>query len=207
MKYSVQVKGQELPMHEPRLKRALGVGYAVSPTGADHVHNLHDTLITNEAWLGTLRPFGVLEPLPLEELGPRKIQVLVHWSQWRAMMNSIGFCVMPSFTPPELTDIVRAVTGWDTSIVELMNMGRRALTLARVYNLREGFTTADDWLPPRVFVPQTSGALSATAVDPDQLRRGIHLYYEMVGWNKETGVPTPTTLQQLDVGWAADQLP
>jgi aldehyde:ferredoxin oxidoreductase len=201
------VKGQELPMHEPRLKRALGVGYAVSPTGADHVHNIHDTLLTNEAGLGTLRPFGVLEPLPLEELGPRKIQALVYWSQWRAMMNSIGFCVMPSFTPPELTDIVRAVTGWDTSIVELMNMGRRALTLARVYNLREGFTTADDWLPPRVFVPQTSGALATTAVDPDQLRRGIHLYYEMVGWNKETGVPTHTTLEQLDVGWAADQLP
>jgi aldehyde:ferredoxin oxidoreductase len=207
MTYSVQVKGQELPMHEPRLKRALGVGYAVSPTGADHVHNIHDTLLTNEAGLGTLRPFGVLEPLPLEELGPRKIQALVYWSQWRAMMNSIGFCVMPSFTPPELTDIVRAVTGWDTSIVELMNMGRRALTLARVYNLREGFTTADDWLPPRVFVPQTSGALATTAVDPDQLRRGIHLYYEMVGWNKETGVPTHTTLEQLDVGWAADQLP
>ncbi|KON27048.1 hypothetical protein AC480_04920 [miscellaneous Crenarchaeota group archaeon SMTZ1-55] len=207
MTYSVQVKGQELPMHEPRLKRALGVGYAVSPTGADHVHNLHDTLLTNEAGLGTLRPFGVLEPLPLEELGPRKIQMLVYWSQWRAMMNSIGFCVMPSFTPPELTDIVRAVTGWDTSIVELMNMGRRALTLARVYNLREGFTTADDWLPPRFFTPQTSGALSATAVNPDQLRRGIHLYYEMVGWNKETGVPTRTTLEQLDVGWAANQLP
>jgi len=42
-RFAVQVKGQEYPMHEPRLKRALAIGYAVSPTGADHCHALHDT--------------------------------------------------------------------------------------------------------------------------------------------------------------------
>ena len=41
--YLVEVKGQELPMHEPRLKAALGVGYAVAPVGADHMMNIHDT--------------------------------------------------------------------------------------------------------------------------------------------------------------------
>ena len=41
--YAIQVKGQELPMHEPRLKTVLGVGYALSPTGADHCHNVHDS--------------------------------------------------------------------------------------------------------------------------------------------------------------------
>ena len=40
---NLTVKGQELPMHEPRLKHALGLGYAVSPIGADHNHNIHDT--------------------------------------------------------------------------------------------------------------------------------------------------------------------
>ncbi|MFO7172166.1 MAG: aldehyde ferredoxin oxidoreductase C-terminal domain-containing protein, partial [Bacillota bacterium] len=41
--FALHVKGQEIPMHEPRVKHALGVGYAVSPTGADHMHNMHDT--------------------------------------------------------------------------------------------------------------------------------------------------------------------
>ena len=41
--YLVEVKGQELPMHEPRLKAALGVGYAAAPVGADHMMNIHDT--------------------------------------------------------------------------------------------------------------------------------------------------------------------
>ena len=211
MKYSVHVKGQELPMHEPRLKRALGVGYAVSPTGADHVHNLHDTGITNEGGLAMFRPFGLLEPLDLEDLGPKKMQALLYRSQFVAMMNSIGFCWFFFFSSPsptpELVEIVQAVTGWDTSTLELMQMGRRALTMARVYNLREGFTAKDDWLPPRVFTPPTSGPLSDTAVDPDRLRNAIHTYYELMGWDGATGVPTRTSLEQLDIGWAASQLP
>ena len=43
--YAIHVKNQEVPMHDPRLKRGLGLGYAVSPTGADHVHNVHDTAL------------------------------------------------------------------------------------------------------------------------------------------------------------------
>ena len=206
MSFSVQVKGQELPMHEPRLKRVLGVGYAVSPTGADHVHNVHDTGFTSEEGIEMLRSFGILEPLQLEDLGPRKVLVLIYGSQWVAMLNSIGFCtiVADAFKPRGVTDVLNAVTSWDTSTLELMNMGRRALTMARVFNLREGFTAADDWLPPRLFNPTTAGALSETAVDPDKLRDAIRIYYETMGWDRETGVPTVRALEQLDIGWAAD---
>jgi aldehyde:ferredoxin oxidoreductase len=211
MKYSVQVKGQEVPMHEPRLKRALGVGYSVSPTGADHCHNLHDTLITTESMLEPFRPFGLLEPLQLEDLGPKKVQTLIYRQSLVAMLNSIGFCMFylfqPKCSPIGLTDIVSAVTGWDTSLIELINMGKRALTMARVYNLREGFTVEDDWLPPRFFSPTSSGPLSNTAVNPDDLREAIHVYYETMGWDRETGVPTRTTLEQLEIGWVAEQLP
>ncbi len=45
--YNITVKGQELPMHEPRLKVALGVGYSVAPVGADHMMNIHDTAYMN----------------------------------------------------------------------------------------------------------------------------------------------------------------
>jgi aldehyde:ferredoxin oxidoreductase len=126
-------------------------------------------------------------------------------------LNSIGFCMFylfqPKCSPIGLTDIVSAVTGWDTSLIELINMGKRALTMARVYNLREGFTVEDDWLPPRFFSPTSSGPLSNTAVNPDDLREAIHVYYETMGWDRETGVPTRTTLEQLEIGWVAEQLP
>ncbi|GAI27241.1 unnamed protein product, partial [marine sediment metagenome] len=44
--FAMHIKGQELPMHEPRLKQGMGVGYSISPTGADHCHNIHDTAYT-----------------------------------------------------------------------------------------------------------------------------------------------------------------
>jgi aldehyde:ferredoxin oxidoreductase len=46
--FNLTVKGQELPMHEPRLKHVLGVGYAVAPVGADHMMNVHDTDFASE---------------------------------------------------------------------------------------------------------------------------------------------------------------
>ena len=83
-------------------------------------------------------------------------------------------------------------------------MGKRALTMARVYNLREGFTEKDDWLPPRFFKPRASGILKA-AVNSKDLQRAKLLYYDMMGWS-ETGVPKQSALEELDIGWASDKI-
>ncbi len=203
--YAVHVKGQEVPMHEPRLKRALGLGYAVSPTGADHCHNIHDTIMVGRGY-ERLRPLGVLEPVPVESLGPEKVRMYKHWTEMRILANCLSICQFPPWRFTEYVDLVQAVTGWDVTIYELAKVAQRTLNLARVFNLREGFTSADDWLPPRFFQPQTSGALSETAVDSADLRNAIDLYYEMMGWDGD-GVPRPGTLHELNVGWAVDYLP
>ena len=106
----------------------------------------------------------------------------------------------------QLTEIVRAVTGWDTSAFELYKLGERSMNMTRAFNIREGFTPEDDWLPPRFFNPQTSGPLSKTAVDPEKLKEAKRLYYEMMGWNPETGVPTRAKLDELDISWIADEI-
>ena len=203
--YAVHVKGQEVPMHEPRLKRGLGIGYAVSPTGADHCHNLHDTFITGVN-LEKLRPFGILEEVPVESLGGEKVRMFKYWMQMRVLANCLSICHFPPWRFTEYVDLVQAVTGWDVSLFELVKVAERTLNLARIFNLREGFTAADDWLPPRFFQPQTSGALSETAVDAGQLRRAIDTFYEMMGWNGD-GVPLPGTLHELGIGWAVDYIP
>ena len=40
--FAIQVKNQPLPMHESRTRHGQALGYAVSPTGADHTHNMWD---------------------------------------------------------------------------------------------------------------------------------------------------------------------
>jgi aldehyde:ferredoxin oxidoreductase len=203
--YAIHVKGQEVPMHEPRLKRGLGIGYAVSPTGADHCHNLHDTIMRGVN-LEKLRPLGILDEVPVESLDGEKVRMFKHWMEMRVLANCLSICQFPPWRFTEYVDLVRAVTGWDVSMYELVKVAERTLNLARVFNLREGFTAADDWLPPRFFQPQTSGALSETAVDPGDLRRAITIFYEMMGWDGD-GVPLPGTLHGLSIGWAVDYLP
>ena len=48
-------------MHDPRVKFALGLGYATSPTGADHMHNIHDTRYENDAVMQRLAMLGIHE--------------------------------------------------------------------------------------------------------------------------------------------------
>ncbi len=203
-KYVVAVKGQEFPMHEPRLKRALGVGYAVSATGADHVHNLHDTFAAG--MIESFKALGVLAPLVLEDLGPDKIRYLIVHKISRTLLNSMVVCSMPRWSYEQLAEITQAVTGWNSTVYELMKVGERGINLARVFNLREGMTYKDDRLPDRMFHPQTSGALSKTTVDPDQMKSAIHTYYRMMGWDEATGVPAGGKLEELEIAWAADQL-
>lgn len=203
-KFAVHVKGQEVPMHEPRLKRALGLGYAVSPTGAEHMANLHDADVAGRGNFDTLAALGILEPIPLEDFGPKKVRGLVYISNWRISENCLLMCYFGSWGFIQETQIAEAVTGWNTTVWDLMKVGERVATMARVFNLREGLGRGDDWLPERFFHPQTSGALSETSVDPAQLEEARSTYYQMMGWN-ENGVPTKTKLEELDIGWV-DQI-
>jgi len=205
-KFALHVKGQEIPMHEPRFKRALGIGYAVSPTGADHMHNLHDTILAVRGpELDSLAALGILEPVPLEDLGPKKVRALIYYVDWRVVDNCLLICDFLPWNYIQKTKIVQAVTGWNTTAWELMKVGERVTTMARAFNIREGLRKEDDALPERFFHPKTSGALSETAISPEELRNAIETYYGMMGWD-ENGVPTREKLEELDIGWVANML-
>ena len=205
-KYAVNVKGQELPMHDPRLKRALGLGYAVSPTGADHMHNMHDTMVTSDAGVARVKSLGVLEGLPLEDLSSAKVRMLIYFVNLRVLDNCALMCMFAPWSPNQKVEIFKAVTGWDTSLWELAKVGERALNLARAFNMREGFTDEEDWLPPRMFQPQNGGPIPDTAVEPRKLRKAKKTYYRMMGWDEGTGVPTVGKLEELDIPWVGKHL-
>jgi aldehyde:ferredoxin oxidoreductase len=204
-KLAMHVKGQEIPMHEPRLKQGLGVGYAVSPTGAEHMANMHDTSIVSERSIAIHSAIGILEPLEVNDLGIKKIRALVYYTNWRNMLNTLLICYFTPWDYIDVPEIVRAVTGWYTSSWELMKVGERITTMARVFNLREGLTKKDDWLPDRFFKPQTSGALAETAINPYELKNAIMNYYKMMGWS-EDGIPTKSKLEELEIDWISQYL-
>jgi aldehyde:ferredoxin oxidoreductase len=100
----------------------------------------------------------------------------------------------------QLADLTAAVTGWDTDIPELIRTADRILTMMRLFNIREGFSAADDKLPARFFQPKTDGFLSQTKLDPAQFEKAKRYYYSLMGWDAQTGIPLPETIEDLGIG-------
>lgn len=206
-RYAVQVKGQELPMHEPRIKFALNLGYATSPTGADHCHNIHDTAYESEAGpIKGMASVGILEPLPADYIGPEKVRLAKYHIDWQLLYNCVGLCLFMPFSKEQMQTIVQATTGWNSSIFELMKIGERAMAMARAYNYREGFRAEDDKPHWRFSTPFESGPAEGVKIPAEDMEKALEYYYEMCGWDRETGAPTPGKLYELGVGWIADEM-
>jgi aldehyde:ferredoxin oxidoreductase len=73
--------------------------------------------------------------------------------------------------------------------------------MARIFNLREGFTAKDDTLPDRFFQPMEGGTLKGKKIDREQFSKALETYYEMMGWEVKTGVPKRGKLTELDLDW------
>lgn len=198
---AMHVKGQEIPMHEPRLKFGLGLGYAVSPTGADHCHNIHDTYFTNN--VDSVKPLGVLEPMALSDLSSKKVRLTTYFINWRHFGNCAVYCYFVPWSFQQIVEMVEAITGWKTSLWEILKIGERANTLTRAFNIREGFTSDDDRLKSRFSQPLPSGPLKGVKIKPEDLEYALKLYYGMMGWDNN-GKPTLGKLEELGIGWVSD---
>lgn len=206
---AMHARGQEFPMHEPRGKRSMAIGYAVSPTGACHMEADHDTdfEVAGAAGLEALAPLGLFDPVDALEMGAAKMRIFFPAQQMWNLYNCIGVCDFVG-TPigpmslPMLVDYLSAVTGWNTSLYELMQVAERSQTMARLFNTREGFKAEDDDLPQRMFQPLENGALKGKGIDRKEFEESKRLYYEMAGWDPVTGIPTKGKLAELDLLWA-----
>ncbi len=206
-KFALHIKGQELPMHDPRGKTGQGLSFAVSPTGADHVRAPHDTPFQAPGPnLGRIAPLGLLEPVDGREMGPRKARNFTYLHFIWSLYESLGVCNFVAgpvwaLSLPKLVEVLQAVTGWETSLWELMKVGERTVTMARVFNLREGFGRKDDTLPERLFEPLESGVLQGKGIDRREFEDLLTLYYEAMGWDPKDGVPTRGKLAELNLYW------
>lgn len=102
----------------------------------------------------------------------------------------------------ELLEIIRSTTGWRTTWFELMRLGERSINMARVFNCREGFTTKDDTLPEVFYQNFKGGPLDGKfAINKEDFEKALKLRYELMGWNPDSGVPTPAKLIELNLDW------
>ena len=206
---AVTVKGQEIPYTDARMRHGLGIGYATSPTGADHIHSAHDDAGTgSEAAMARLQAsYGIDgNPMPPDDLSPEKVRWAAYANAHLVLYNCVGTCYFHYQPIPRMRDLIQAVTGWNLGGFELMKVGERALAMARAFNVREGFTADDDVLPPRMFEPLPAVGRDAWSIDRGAFLHARSLYYGMMGWDEETGVPKTWKLHELGIGWVAEEL-
>ncbi len=211
-KLALHVRGQEVPMHEPRGKKSLALAYSTSPTGADHMEAPHDPLYEGfYAGKHPLAPLGLIEPVDMLDTGPKKVRAFTYCQKLWGLYNILGMCCfvgvpIGKLEMGPLVDFFNGMTGWNASLWELLKAAERQSALCRLYNHREGLATEADTLPDRFFEPLEAGALKGEKLDRDDFRRMLRTYYRMMGWDPETGLPTPETCAELEIEWALETL-
>ncbi len=203
------VKGQEISMHDPRVKVGVGIGFAVSPYGADHMTAAHDNVFVDEKSfaLNSVKPLGIYKPMPATEITAEKVRnYKILETFWRTL-DALGLCVF-GYAPRGVMPIdtmvkcVNAITGWEASLFELMRAGERGTMIARAFNSREGLSIHDDRLPQRLFEPKPDGANAGKNIFKEEdFNEAIRLYYDMIGCDPETGRPHRGKLLELGLEW------
>ncbi len=189
---------QEFPLHDPRLKNAIGMGYALSATGADHMHNLNDTFAT---WDGSdvcarLRENGLETPLELWGISDKKINAYAYETAFKNFLDSAVICHFYPYEYQHMVDALNGAGGWNLDRDDINQIGDRIITLARLYLLREGFTIADDTLSARAYHRLNEGPIAGKSLTPPELGDALKRYFKRMNWT-EAGVPTQEALTEL----------
>ena len=213
--YLITFKGQEAPAHMPRVKRSLAVIYATNPFGADHQSSEHDPAFEDdfEGYADRMAVLGFSEGQPPQSLTAEKIHFAATSQYMYSAMDSLNLCqfvygpAWQLYGPDDMVELVRAVTGWnDVSFDELQKVGERRLNMMRAFNAREGIDRKNDVIPEKLFKPLKGGASDGWKLDRDEVESALDKYFEFCGWDVKAGVPTRVKLEELDLGWVADQL-
>jgi aldehyde:ferredoxin oxidoreductase len=119
--------------------------------------------------------------------------------QKTSIRNTIGLCIFLGYDDERTLELVRAATGWDLDDQELRTVTSRGLSLARLFNMREGMTSEADALPQRLHEPLLKGPLSDKHVTKEDVRTIVQDYYRQQGWHPESGAPLNGTLEALGI--------
>jgi aldehyde:ferredoxin oxidoreductase len=184
--FAPQVKGLEIPGYEPRAMQTLALGLAVGTRGADHNRSgAAEVDFSAQADRRHLTASAAASAVASEDRS--------------AILDSLILCrflrnVLTDFYP-QAANMLQLVTGWHATGAELHQTARRIVTLKKLYNIRAGWTPAEDRLPDR-FLDQALPDDPRARLTRDQLQEAIQAYNQARGWT-DTGMPGDKLLDEL----------
>ena len=173
------------------------------PRGHDHRARWSEILDYATSSAGTIETGPISKP---EELGlpsqkdpfsPDEVPLMLAKTKGRRLFfDSTGACLFTLRTDFQPTiDIVNAVTGWDMTIAEAVDVGDRAAQLLRAFNLRHGVPLDVERPSPRYGSTPVDGPVAGVSIQP-QWDKMMDTYYNLMGWDRASGRPLPETLRR-----------
>ena len=152
-------------------------------------------------------PTEMGQPARINPFDPEAVARMVGGTQGRRQFeDSLGTCIFT--TRALLATLCRtlsAATGWDFTKDEALLFGRRTVALMRAFNLRCGITPDLERPSKRYGSIPVDGPAQGQNIGAhwEQL---LDVWYEMVGYDRQTGKPLPATLESLGLGDMVDEL-
>ena len=197
--FAMHVKGLELPAYDPRAAKITGLGYVTANRGGDHI----TAYVQGPTFIDA--PFLLVEDSRIEDpfvANPKEAKVVIDLENALTMFDCIGACKFMGILLPaeDYVQLISHATGWEFGVADFRKCGERIYNLMRAYCVREGITREHDTLPGRLMEdPLPAGPAEGMVIDKDTLEMLKDAYYDMRGWDKETGKPTPEKLTELDL--------
>lgn len=186
--YTIHYHGQEPPAHNPKLQYGFASCYRMDATPARHTR-----------WHAEFVPKGVAVPdFALDAWTGRgeaqKVNVVFNHA-----VESFGVCLFVLASYPHvdaLLSFLKAATGWDITVEEVLKTGERIGTLRHLFNLREGFNPLTYSISGRLTgnPPMKEGPLAGIAVDEGTLDRE---FLQAMDWDLKTTEPSREKLHYL----------
>ena len=195
--FAMHVKGLELPAYDPRAAKITGLGYVTANRGGDHI----TAYVQGPTFIDA--PFLLVEDSHIEDpfvANPKEAKVVMDMENALTMFDCIGACKFMGILLPaeDYVQLISHATGWDFKVEDFRKSGERIYNLMRAFCVREGITREADTLPKRLMEdPLPEGPAKGMVIDKDTLEMLKDAYYEMRGWDKETGKPTAEKLAEL----------
>jgi aldehyde:ferredoxin oxidoreductase len=178
--FSVEVKGLEVPMHDPRGFHGMGLAYMTSVRGGCHLMHL---ALPVEQGMSPFIEAGFKENY-IGQTSEGKAEMIKLCEDLGLPCNSLVICqfVAWTYSANELAEIVRVTTGFDFTLKDLLSCGERTWLLKRGIGNMMGVGAKDDRLPKRILTPLGEGSAAGSVPDVEKLLRE---YYEMRGLDRE----------------------
>jgi aldehyde:ferredoxin oxidoreductase len=195
--FAMEIGGEELPMHDPKLAPDFLTAYKLDATPARH------TQWDPSARAGWNPPEKVKDRAEASGRGPyHKLA-----AEYMHVVNSCGLCmfVMDCAPNDQVHEWINACTGWDMSLDEVRQVGERIGNLRMAFEVREGNNPARRKLPARLVgePPMEAGPHAGVKLDVETLQRE---YLEACGWDQATSKPSRAKLEELGLKDVADAI-